>query len=161
MREKTRIRGYQPSSSASSHAAFGSRQSSVSCSGRGKGKSRPKGSVHQNELVSRCFDCNRFGPWSGDPICPQGKHDAQAQVTSCTLEKKVHVYPESFVTSSISIEQELRGAGARDTCCNRTVAGQEWMSDYVHSLKKAEIEVLVVLLKSARRPTSFPWCQEN
>ena len=34
LREKTRNRGYQPSSTASSHAAFGSRQSSLSGSGR-------------------------------------------------------------------------------------------------------------------------------
>ena len=46
------------------------------------------------------------------------------------------VYLESLVTSSTSVEQELRGAGACDTCCNRTVAGQEWMNDSVHSLKK-------------------------
>ena len=62
LREKTRNCGYQPSSSASSHAAFGSRQSSLSSSGRGKVKTRPKGgSVQQKKLVTRCFDCNRFG----------------------------------------------------------------------------------------------------
>ena len=27
-----------------------------------------------------------------------------------------------------------------DTCCNRTVAGQEWMNDYVHSLKQLKLE---------------------
>ena len=37
LREKTRNRGYQPSSSASSHAAFGSRQSTLSGGGRGNG----------------------------------------------------------------------------------------------------------------------------
>ena len=52
----------------------------------------------------------------------------------------MHVHPESFVTSSISVEQELRTAGACDTCCNRTVAGQEWMNDYVHSLKKLKLK---------------------
>ena len=59
----TRNRGYQPSSSASSHATFGLRQSSSSGTGRGKGKTRPKGgSVHQKKkkLVTRCFDCKRF-----------------------------------------------------------------------------------------------------
>ena len=50
------------------------------------------------------------------------------------------MFTESFVTSSISVERELRGAGACDTCCNRT-AGQEWMIVSIHS-KKAEIEVL-------------------
>ena len=125
LRERTRNRGYQPSSSASSHAAFCSRQSPVSGSGRGKGKTRPKGgSVHQKKLVTRCFDCNRFGHWSGDPICPAKDKHAQAHVTSCTLEEMVHVYPESFVTSSISVEQELRGAGACATCCDRTAAGR-------------------------------------
>ena len=54
----------------------------------------------------------------------------------------MHVDPESFVTRSIAVEQELRGSGACDIRCNRTVAGQELMNDYVHSLKKAEIEVL-------------------
>ena len=109
------------------------------------GVTRPKGgSVHQKKLVTRCFDCIRFGRWSRDPICPvKDKHDAQAHITSCNVKETVHVHPESFVTSSISVEQELKGAGACDTCCNRTVAGQEWMNDYVHSLKKkAEIEVL-------------------
>ena len=140
LREKTKNRGYQPSSCASSHAAFGSRHASLSGSGRGKGKTRPKrGSAHQRKLVTRYFDCNRFGHWSGDPICPAtDKHDAQAHVTSCTLKETVHVHPESFVTSSISVEQELRGAGACDTCCNRTVAGQEWMNDHVHSRRSQE-----------------------
>ena len=43
LREKTMNRGYQPSSPASSYAAFGSRQSSLSGSGRGKGKMRAQG----------------------------------------------------------------------------------------------------------------------
>ena len=50
LREKTRNRGYQPSSSAS--------QSSLSGNGRGKVRTRPKGgSVQQKKLVTRCFDC--------------------------------------------------------------------------------------------------------
>ena len=134
---------YQPSSSASSHAAFNSRQSSLRGSGRGKGKTRPEGgSVQQRKLATRCFDCNRLGHWSGDPIClAKDKQDAQAHVTSCTLQETVHVYHESFVMSSISVEQEFRGAGACDTCCNRTGAGQEWMNDFVHSLKKLKLKL--------------------
>ena len=54
----------------------------------------------------------------------------------------MHVHPESFVTSSISVDQELRGAGASDTSCNRTVAGQEWLNDFVHSLKKLKLWTL-------------------
>ena len=46
LREKTRNGGYQPSLSASSHAAFGSRKSSFSGSGRGKGKTRPFGGLY-------------------------------------------------------------------------------------------------------------------
>ena len=38
--EKTRNRGYQLSSSASSHAASGSRQSSMNGTGRGKGENK-------------------------------------------------------------------------------------------------------------------------
>ena len=38
------------------------------------------------------FDCNPFRHCSGDPICPaKDKHDAQAHITSCTLEA-VHVH---------------------------------------------------------------------
>ena len=131
--EKTRNRGYQPSSSAS--------QSSLSGSGRGKVRTRPKGGpVQQKKFATRCFDCNRFGHWSGDPIClAKDKNDGQAHVTSCTLKETVHVYPESFVTSSISVEKVHRGAGACDTCCNRTVAAREWMNDYVH-LKKLKLK---------------------
>ena len=142
LREKTRNRGYQPSSPASSHAAFGSRHAFLSGAGRGKSKMRPKGvSVHHKKLVTRCFDCERFGHWSGDPICPaKDKNDAQAHISSCTWKETVRVHPESFVTSSIAAEQELRGAGACDTCCNRTVAGQEWMNDYVDSLKELKLK---------------------
>ena len=125
-----------------SHAAFGSRQSSLERQWPRKREKRDlkKGSVQQKKLVTRCFDCNRFGHWSGDPICPaKDKHDAQAHVTSCTLQEMVHVCPESFITSSISVEHELRGAGACDTCCNRTLAGLEWVNDYVHSLKKLKL----------------------
>ena len=136
LREKTRNRGYQPSSSTSSHAAFGSRRA------RGKSKMRPRGgSVHQKKLVTRCFDCNCFGYWSGDPICPaKDIHDAQAHIMSCTLKETVHVHPDSFVTSSIAVEQELRGARACVTCWNGTVADQGWMNDYVHSLKKLTLK---------------------
>ena len=138
MREKTRNRGYQPSSSASSQTDFGSRQSSLSGSGRGKRKTRRRGgSVLQKKLVTRCFYCNLLDTWSEDPI--------QANVTSCTLQETVHVYPEPFVTISISIEQELRRAGACDTCCNRTVAGQEWMNDYVFSPKKLKSKYSTLL----------------
>ena len=72
---------------------------------------RPEGgSVHQKKLVKRCFDCNRLGHWSGDPICPaKDKHNAQPHIASCTLKETMRVHPESFVTSSISVEQELRG----------------------------------------------------
>ena len=60
--------------------------------------------------------------------------------TSCHAKETVRVHPESFVTSSISVKHDLRGAGACDICCNRTVAGQEWMNDYVHSLKKLNLK---------------------
>ena len=143
LRDKTRNRGYQHSSSASSHADFGSRHASLSGTSRGKSKMRPKGGSVQKKkkLVTRCFDCNRYGHWSGDPICPaKDKHDAQAHMTSCTWEETVRVHPESFVTSSIAVEQEFRGAGACETCCDRTVVGQEWMNFYVHSLKKLKLK---------------------
>ena len=42
LEEKTRNRGYQPSSSSSSHANFGSRQSSMSRTAAEKGKQDPK-----------------------------------------------------------------------------------------------------------------------
>ena len=51
----------------------------------------------------------------------------------------MYVHPESFVTTSITVEQELRGAGACDTCCDRTV-GQDWMNDHVHSLKRLKLK---------------------
>ena len=28
--------------------------------------------INRMKLVSRCFDCNRFRDWSGDPICHAG-----------------------------------------------------------------------------------------
>ena len=105
--------------------------------------------------------------WSGEPICrAKDKNDAQARVDSCTLQETVHVYPESIVTSSNSVEQELRGAGACDTCCNCTVAAEEWMHDNVHSLKKLKLKYWTLLCQErfkfgagdplfARRPSSF------
>ena len=54
LREKTRNRGYQPSSFSYSRAAFGSRHASLSGTGRGTEKTRPKrGSVHEKKLVTR------------------------------------------------------------------------------------------------------------
>ena len=48
-----------------------------------------------------------------------------------------------FILSHLSRAQfrlnKLRGAGACDTCCIRTVAGQEWMNDHVHSLIKMKL----------------------
>ena len=50
-------------------AAFCSRHESLSGTGRGKGTTRLQGgSVHDEQLLTRCFDCNRFGDRSGDPI---------------------------------------------------------------------------------------------
>ena len=144
LRENTGNRGYQPSSSASSHAAFGSRHASLSGTGREKGKTRPKGgSVHQKKLLTRCFNCNLFWTMSGDPIyLAKDKHDAQAHITSCNLKETVHVHPESLVTSSISVEQELNGARACHTCLlsYRCWSGvDERLCPFT---QKAEIEVL-------------------
>ena len=67
-----------------------------------------EGLYNRRILVTLCFDCN-LGHWSGDPIGPvKDKNDAREHATSCTLQETVHVYPESFVSSSISVEQELR-----------------------------------------------------
>ena len=52
--------------------SVGSRQSSVSGIGRGKGKTKPK-SVQLEKLITHCFDCNRFGHWSGDPYLSSKK----------------------------------------------------------------------------------------
>ena len=87
LREKKRNRGYQPSSSASSHAAFGSRHA------RGKSKMRPKGgSVHHKNLVIRCLDCNPFGHWSGDPICPAEKNTMRKHISPVAHRKKRCVF---------------------------------------------------------------------
>ena len=107
-------------------------------------------------FVTRRFDRYRLGHWSGYPICPRKcKHDMQAHITSCNVKETVHVHPESFVKSSISVEHELRGAGACDTCCDRTAAGQEWTNDYVHSLIKLKIEVLDAALSRTCRVWSW------
>ena len=55
---------------------------SLSGTGRGKEKTRPEGgAVNQKKLVTRRLDRNRFGLWSGYPICPaKCKHDAQAHI---------------------------------------------------------------------------------
>ena len=47
--------------------------------------------------------------------------------------------PNRCVARSISVAQEPRPAGACDTCCNRIVEGQEWMNDYVHSLRQLKL----------------------
>ena len=57
-----------------------------------------------------------------------------------TSKEMVHVHLESFVSSLLSVERAFRGAGACDTCCTHTVAGQEWMNEYVLSLKRLELK---------------------
>ena len=115
--------------------------------------------MNQKKFVTRRFDRNRFGHWSGYPICPgKCKHDVQAHITSCNVKETVHVHPEAFVKSSISVEHGLRGAGACDICCNRTVAGQEWMNDYVRTgryLAKNVSSLELVIQYCARQLTSF------
>ena len=78
----------------------------MSGSRSGKGETRPKGGcVQQKKLETRCFDCNRFGHWSGDPICPTKDEQMRrhmSRVALCGEQCTVHVYPESFVTSSIN-----------------------------------------------------------
>ena len=128
LRAKTRNRGYQPSASGTT---------------KEEGKSKRKASVHRKKLVSRSFDCSRFGRLSGDPNCLAEDHDkpdAQAHITSGMPVGTVYVCPGSYVTSSISDDQEVPGAGACDTCCNRTLAGQEWMNDFVLSLKQLKLK---------------------
>ena len=39
---------------------------------------------------------------------------------------------EAYV--AVEMEKALSGAGACDTACNRTVAGQEWVDDYLSRL---------------------------
>ena len=68
------------------------------------------------------------------------------------------VHLESYVTSSVSVGHELRGAGACDICCNRTAAGQEWMNDYVRTgryLAKNVSSLELVIQFCARQLTSF------
>ena len=67
-------------------SAFGSRHASLSGTGRGKGKTRPKGgSVHQKKFVTRRFDRNRFGHWSGDPICPRKANTMRRHILRVAL----------------------------------------------------------------------------
>ena len=62
----------------------------------------------QNKLITRCFDCNRFGHWAGEPICSardqtrdqhnHKKPEGQAHTTiKLPSKSSVHACPESFV----------------------------------------------------------------
>ena len=69
LRDKTRNRGYQHSSSSSSHSIFGFSFVIFERNESGENASRgQKGSVNQRKLVTLRFDCNHFGHWSGDLI---------------------------------------------------------------------------------------------
>eukprot|EP00975_Prorocentrum_lima_P013335 2831203-Prorocentrum_lima.AAC.1 len=50
------------------------------------------------------------------------------------------VVVETFVAKGLREEEELEdrllGAGACDTCCNRTVAGTTWIGDYLERLRQ-------------------------
>ena len=82
-------------------------------------------------MITGCSDCNRFGHWGWRSDMSR-KRTQSGRSVICPLSRcppmSLLVYPE------LSIEHKLRGAGA-DTCCNRTVAGQEWMNENVKSLE--------------------------
>ena len=64
----------------------------------------------------------------------------------------MHLHPESCaITSSISVEHERRGAGARDACCNRTRV-DERLCPLTHT---AEIGVLDAALPRTFRVWSW------
>eukprot|EP00975_Prorocentrum_lima_P067127 12913137-Prorocentrum_lima.AAC.1 len=50
------------------------------------------------------------------------------------------VVVEKFVAKGLregdELEEKLLGAGACDTCCNRTVAGKMWIEDYLERLRQ-------------------------
>ena len=97
------------------------RESSLSGAGRGKGKAKFKGSLFNRRnsqlvvLTVTVFDTGLVTRSVRRKTQMMRRHMSGAVFCrkQCTF----------IVTSSISVEQELRGAGACDTCCNRTVAG--------------------------------------
>ena len=66
-----------------------------------------------------------LGHWSSDPDLSDKRQTrcAGAHYEVVLWKETVHYHPDSLKKSSVSVEQELRGAGACDTCCNRTVGG--------------------------------------
>ena len=112
--------------------------------GRVGGKTRPKGgSVNQKETrytVFRLQSSPTLVRRSHFVLRRTGtslKHRRTSRVASLT---ELFMCVPNLVLPARCQEQELRGAGACDTCCTRTVAGQEWVNVHVRSLKQFQLK---------------------
>ena len=93
--------------------------------------------IAQKKLVTRCKNCNGFGHWAGDDACPmkEKREDGQAFVSDVFVAKSFYDAP---------VEKAILRHGACDTACNRTVAGQAWLDDYIKMLKERGLPFWIV-----------------
>ena len=74
---------------------------------------------------------------------------------SLLMTTSVTHFSDKFVTIELSVAPELRGSGAHDTCCNRVVAEQVWMNDFVMSLDASGWLICLSFRRVLRRNA---WC---
>ena len=103
IREKRRNSGYPTSSHHSVTSSVGQDPREVLCRLGDRRKGMAK--IKRKNLETICFGWNRFGHWSGDPMCTardRRKVDGQENIT-------VKLSREPFLSSPSVVEEELTG----------------------------------------------------
>ena len=103
--------------------------------------------VRRDGQVTTCAVCGSRFHWVKD--CPDKDPDT-ALITDQEADEKTSFL--TFVMISGTLFDESKGKAVLDSCCTATVAGEQWLNDYLHTLpqertieiKREEVNTFVV-----------------
>ena len=113
----------------------------------GRGTSS-RADVDRRKSKSKCYVCHRTGHWAGDPECPGPSQESHVVDENPEDAFVVHVLPLSSFFSgpdpvsclhaqaSVGVHAHPDSRhGVVDTACGKSVAGTEWIQDYLGILE--------------------------